>query len=122
MHQRQHAVDRAGQDVHDALHLVEHAGPLDTRLGRLPDQRDSRAQRVEDAAALQRRGALVVELLDERRGVLEVVQQRAAPRFGRVRGQDRVDLEAVDRLADLVRRHAARVELGDGRRDALVQG
>ena len=95
-------VPRARQDVHDALHLVEHAGSLDAGFGCLPDQRYPFAQRVEHSAALHGCDALVVEALDQLGRVLEVVQQRAPSRFGRVSRQDGMDLEVADCLFDLI--------------------
>ena len=121
MHERQHVVHRSRQHVQDALHFIQHARPFDACFGRLPHKRHTCAQCVEDAGPLERRGALVVELFDQPRRVLEVEQQRAASSLGRVRGEHGMDLETRQAFSELVRLHALGGQLRQRGGDGFVQ-
>ncbi len=110
VHHRDHPVQHLGQVETDMLALVFHGRPHRRGIGGLPrrGQRHAEARRIGGALAGR---AHAVEVVDQAgHHQLLFLQQRAAHRFGRVRGEHRLHVDARQPLAQFLRAHPLRLE------------
>jgi hypothetical protein len=90
--------------------LVLHARPHSGAFGSLPGGGQRHAQARQIGGALARR-APAVEIADQTLDDdLLLLEQRAAHRFGRMRGQHRFDIQALEPLAEFGERNARGLE------------
>lgn len=108
---RDHPVQHLYQIKADVLALVIHGGPHRRGIGGLPRSGQRHAEARGIGGRFPRR-ALAIKVVDQAgHHQLLFLQQRAAHRFGRVRGKHRFDVDARQPLRQLVQRHALRLQV-----------
>ena len=111
--------DHVAEEVEPLLDLVLDARPLGRDLVGGEQHGDLHVELLEQAVALVRRGAFTLEGVEQLADPLLLEQHRAAARLGRVGGQRRLDVEALDQREDLLGVPSGAGQPGQGRVDGL---
>ncbi|GAE52920.1 3-oxoacyl-(acyl-carrier-protein) synthase [Xanthomonas arboricola pv. pruni str. MAFF 311562] len=114
VHHRDHAIQHLGEIEAHMLALVFHGGAHRRGVGGLPGrgQGHAEARRVGGALVGRAHAVQVVDQAGDHQ--LLFFQQRAAHRFGGMRGEHRLHVDPRQPLAEFVQRHALRLEPAQG--------